>query len=318
MKADDKPVVGGTLIGERIPKLDAPDKASGKTRYLHDLDAAGTLHAKILRSTQVHARIVSIDTSAAKALPGVHAVITAADVPWQRPIGVGKDHLPLKTDVVRSLRDEVAAVAADTEEIAEQARRLIKVTYEPLPVLSNTAAACAPGAPPLHAGRPGNVAMTFDYAQGDVARGEAASDVVIEDVFWLHYVTHCCMGVSGVIAEFDPSGNLLLHSNTQVPFLHKREFAELLGIDPGRIRIIQPPIGGAFGSKLDIYPFEPICIFLAKATKRTVKLVFTREEEFIASPTRQPVILTLRSGVKKDGTLTFRTVETLHDNGAYT
>jgi xanthine dehydrogenase molybdenum-binding subunit len=328
-----------TLIGKRIPKMDAPDKASGKTRYIQDLEMPGALHGKILRSTQVHARILSIDTSAAKALPGVHAVITAADVPWQRPIGVGKDHLPLKTDRVRSLRDEIAAVAADSEAIAEAALKLIKVVYEPLPVIATTREALAPGAPLIHpeprgagsgeslktagtavafAGKPDNVAMTFDYAQGDLAQGEAESDVVIEDVFRLHYVTHCCMGVSGVIAEFDPGNNLLLYSNTQVPFLHKREFAELLGIDPGRIRIIQPPIGGGFGSKLDIYPFEPIAIFLAKITKRPVKLVFTREEEFIASPTRQPVLLKLRSGCRKDGTLTFREVETVHDNGAYT
>ena len=327
-----------TLIGKRIPKLDAPDKASGKTRYIQDLEMPGALHAKILRSTQVHAKIVSIDTAAAKALPGVHAVITAADVPWQRPIGVAKDHLPLKTDRVRSLRDEIAAVAADTEEIAEAALKLIKVDYSPLPVVTSAAEALKPGAPLIHpephgtdggpalkpgtpvafAGKPTNVAMTFDYAQGDVAKGEAESDVVIEDVFRLHYVTHCCMGVSGVIAEFDPGGNLLLHSNTQVPFLHKREFAELLGIDPARIRIVQPPIGGGFGSKLDIYPFEPIAIFLAKITRRPVKLVFTREEEFIASPTRQPVLMKLRSGCRKDGTLTFRTVETVHDNGAYT
>jgi xanthine dehydrogenase molybdenum-binding subunit len=212
----------------------------------------------------------------------------------------------------------VAAVAADTEEIAEEALKLIRVRYEPLPVLASTDDALASGAPQLHEGHANNVAMTFDYAQGDVAQGEAESDVVMEDVFRLHYVTHCCMGVSGVIAEFDPSGNLLLYSNTQVPFLHKREFAEMLGIDPARIRIIQPPIGGGFGSKLDIYPFEPIAIFLAKITGRPVKLIFTREEEFVASPTRQPVLLKLRSGCRKDGTLTFRTVETIHDNGAYT
>ena len=307
-----------TLIGKRIPKLDAPDKASGKTRYIHDLEMPGALHAKILRSSEVHARILSIDASAAKRLPGVHAVITAADVPWQRPIGVAKDHLPLKTDRVRSLRDEVAAVAADSEEIAEAALALIKVRYEPLPLLASTDDALAPGAPLLHEGRERNIAMTFDYAQGDVAQGEAESDVVVEDVFRLHYVTHCCLGVSGVIAEFDPGGGLLLYSNTQVPFLHKREFAEMLGIDPARIRIIQPPIGGGFGSKLDIYPFEPIAIFLAKITGRPVKLVFTREEEFLASPTRQPVLLKLRSGCRKDGTLSFRTVETVHDNGAYT
>jgi xanthine dehydrogenase molybdenum-binding subunit len=324
-----------TLIGKRIAKLDAPEKASGKTRYVHDIDLPGQLHAKILRSGQVHARIVSIDTSAAKALPGVHAVITAADVPWQRPIGVSKDHPPLKSDRVRSPRDEIAAVAADSVEIAEAALKLIKVEYEKLPIVTTPEDALKPGAPLLHGeelawtspeGRRvvlhpaslDNVAMTFDYEQGDVAKGEAESDVVVEDVFWLHYVTHCCMGVSGVIAEFTANQNLVLYSNTQVPFLHKREFAEMLNIDPGRIRVIQPPIGGGFGSKLDIYPFEPIAIFLAKITGHPVKLVFTREEEFMASPTRQPVLLKMRSGCKKDGTLTFRTVDTLHDNGAYT
>ena len=327
-----KPVSSGSLIGQRIPKMDAPEKASGKTRYVHDIELPGQLHAAILRSARVHARILRIDTAAARALPGVHCVLTAADVPDQRPIGVAKDHLPLKTDRVRSERDEIAAVAADSVAIALQALRLIEVEYEDLPVVADAEAALAPGAPLVHppiegaavgapvglAGRSDNVAMRFDYGHGDVSRGEAESDVVIEDCFELHYVTHCCLGVSGVIAEFDAKGNLLLYSNTQVPFLHKREFAEILGLDPGRIRIIQPPIGGGFGSKLDIYPYEVICVWLARATGRPVKLVFSREEEFLASPTRQPVRLTLRSGCKRDGTLTFRSVHTLHDNGAYT
>jgi CO/xanthine dehydrogenase Mo-binding subunit len=103
-------------------------------------------------------------------------------------------------------------------------------------------------------GKPDNIAMTFDYAAGRRGGGRGASRRGVEDTFHLHYVTHCCMGVSGIIAEFDASGNLLLYSNTQVPFLHKREFAEILNMDPARIRIIQPPIGGGFGSKLDIYP----------------------------------------------------------------
>ncbi|MBK7059727.1 MAG: molybdopterin-dependent oxidoreductase [Rubrivivax sp.] len=333
------PAASGSLIGQRIPKMDAPDKASGRTRYIHDIDLPGQLHAAILRSSRVHARILRIDTTAARALPGVHAVLTAADVPDQQPIGVAKDHLPLKRDRVRSVRDEIAAVAAETEAIARQALTLIEVEYEDLPVLADARDALAPGAPLIHpephgadpakpglkpgmpiafAGKPDNIAMRFDYTHGDVAQGEAESDVVVEDSFSLHYVTHCCMGVSGVIAEFDARGNLLLYSNTQVPFLHKREFAEIFRMDPGRIRIIQPPIGGGFGSKLDIYPFEIISVYLARATGRPVKLLFNREEEFLASPTRQPVLLTLRSGCKRDGTLTFRSVRTLHDNGAYT
>lgn len=313
-----EPIVLESLIGKRIVKMDAPEKVEGKTRYIHDINLSGQLHAKILRSARVHAIIKSIDVSAARALPGVHAVITAADVPDQRPIGVAKDHMPLKTDRVRSQRDEIAAVAAETEEIAEQALKLIKVEYEDLPVLADPEDAVRPDAPAIHADKPDNVAMRFDYQHGDLGQGEAESDVVVEDTFKLHYVTHCCMGVSGMIAEFDASGNLLMYSNTQVPFLHKREFADYLHMDPSRVRIIQPPIGGGFGSKLDIYPFEMICVFLARLTKRPVKLVFTREEEFLASPTRQPVLLTLRSGCKKDGTLTFRQVHTLHDNGAYT
>ncbi len=321
-----------SLIGQRIPKMDAPEKASGRTRYIDDITLPGQLYAAILRSGRVHARILRIDVSRARALPGVHAVITAADVPDQRPIGVAKDHLPLKTDRVRSVRDEIAAVAAESDAIAHAALALIEVEYEDLPVVTDAQAALEPGAPLIHppiagaaanapvglAGKSDNIAMRFDYGHGDLAQGEADSDVIVEDSFALHYVTHCCMGVSGVIAEFDARGNLLLYSNTQVPFLHKREFAEILGMEPGRIRIIQPPIGGGFGSKLDIYPFEIICAWLARATGRPVKLVFSREEEFLASPTRQPVRLTLRSGCTRDGTLTFRSVHTLHDNGAYT
>ena len=332
MTADRFEPAPASLIGQRIRKMDAPEKSSGKTRYVHDIALSGQLHAAILRSGRVHARILRIDTSAARALPGVHAVLTAADVPDQRPIGVARDHLPLKRDRVRSPRDEIAAVAADSEDIARQALALIEVDYEDLPPLTDASAALAPGAPQIHppipgapagapvgmAGRADNVAMRFDYGHGDLAQGEAESSVVVEDSFSLHYVTHCCMGVSGVIAEFDGKGSLLLYSNTQVPFLHKREFAEILGMDPGRIRIIQPPIGGGFGSKLDIYPFEVICVYLARATGRPVKLVFNREEEFLASPTRQPVLLTLRSGCTSDGSLTFRSVHTLHDNGAYT
>jgi xanthine dehydrogenase molybdenum-binding subunit len=325
------------LIGQRITKLDAPGKVEGQVRYIHDINLPGQLHAKILRSTRVHALIKRIDVSAARALPGVHLVITAADVPEQRPIGVARDHLPLKTDRVRSLRDEVAAVAAESEEVALAALKLIEVEYQDLPVLADPRRSLEPGAPLIHpeptgearervakdapvafAGKKDNVALRFDYAHGDVAQGEAESDVVIEGTFSSHRVTHCCMGVSGVIAEFDPSGGLVLYSNTQVPFLHKRDFAEYLGLDPSRVRIIQPPIGGGFGSKLDIYPFEVICAHLARLTRRPVKLVFSREEEFLASPTRQPALLTVRAGCKKDGTLTFRKVDTLLDNGAYT
>ncbi len=307
-----------SLIGQRIPKQDAPEKVNGRARYVHDINLPGQLVGKILRSGRLHARILAIDVAAARALPGVHAVITAADVPTQT-IGVTRDNPPLKGDKVRCERDEIAAVAAETEELADAALALIKVEYEDLPLLLDAAVAREAEAPLIHDDKPGNIALQFDYEHGDVVKGEAESDVVIEDRFGLHYVTHACMGVSGVIADFDDiTGNLTLYSNTQVPFLHKREFAEVLELDPNRIRIIQPTIGGGFGSKLDIYPFEPICVYLARAAGRPVKLVFSRAEEFLASPTRQPARVLLRSGCRNDGRLTFRKVDMLLDNGGYT
>lgn len=306
-----------TLIGKRIPKLDAPPKATGETRYIHDIKLPLMLEAKILRADRLHAKILHIDTRAAKALPGVHAVITADDTPMV-PFGHGKDNLPLKKDKVRCQGDEIAAVAAETLEIAEQALRLIKVEYEDLPAVYSPQEALQDGAPIIHAHQPTNIPFVYNYDNGDVRQGEIDSDHVIEDRYSLHFVTHCCMGVSGVIATFDITGDLTVYSQTQVPFLYKKEIAPVIGVPPEKIRVIQPAIGGGFGSKLDIYPFEPIGILLAKMAKRPVRLLFDREEEFLVSPTRQPVELTLRSGVKQDGTLTFREMKTLHDNGGYT
>ena len=306
-----------TLIGKRIAKLDASQKTTGEVRYLQDYTLPGMLHGRILRSDRVHARIVNIDTSEARALPGVHAVITAADTPGV-PLGLFRDNPPLKADKVRRHKDEIAAVAAETEGIAEAAVRAIKVEYEDLPGVFSPDDALKKGAPVIHDEHPDNILTTFDYGHGDITLGEAESDIVIENTFKLHFVTHCCLGVSGVIANFDARGYLTLYSPTQVPFLYKKDIAAVIDVPPEKIRVVQPPTGGGFGSKLDVYPFEPICVFLALATRRPVRLLFTREEEFAASPTRQPVEFFLRSGVRKDGTLTFREARTLHDNGGYT
>jgi CO/xanthine dehydrogenase Mo-binding subunit len=306
-----------TLIGKPVPKPDAPDKAIGRTQYINDMVLPGMLHGKILRTDRPHARIVSIDISAAERLAGVHAVITAADTPAMG-IGVVKDDPPLKGDKVRCIRDEIAAVAAETEDIALAALALIKVVYEDLPAVFDPIEALAEGAVQIHDDKPGNRGLAYQFDHGDIAAGEEESDIILEDRFHLPYVTHCCMGPSCVIADFDATGKLTLYSQTQYPYNFKMDIAPALGIHPGDIRVIQPPVGGAFGSKLDVYPFEPICVFLAQAARRPVKLTFTREEEFIASPTRQPVDITLRSGVRRDGTLTFREVNSILNNGGYT
>ena len=306
-----------SVIGTRVAKLDAPDKVTGRTRFVNDMVLPRMLYAKILRTDRVHARIKRIDTARAQALPGVVAVITAADMP-KLGIGVLKDNPPLKSDKVRTIRDELAAVAAESEAICDAALRVIDVEYEDLPAVFECADALAPGAPVIHDKRPDNVAMVHEFAHGDVEAAALASDFVVEGEYNVHYVTHCNMGVSCALADIDVDGRVTLYSQTQYPFIMKMDIAPALDVHPGDIRIIQPPVGGAFGSKLDVYPYEPICVALARKTRRPVKLIFSRKEEFIASPTRQPVEFKIRAGMTKDGILTFRDIDTLLNNGGYT
>ncbi len=306
-----------SLIGKRVPKLDAPDKATGKTRYLDDIKLPRMLYGKILFADRPHARIVKIDTSAAKVMKGVRAVITADDVELVT-FGFGSDNTALKKGKVTCIRDEIAAVAADTSEIATEAIKRIAVTYEDLPVIGSIEESLADGAPVIHEHIADNVPFRFDYAHGDVDQGILESDVIVEDTYHVQRQAHCCLGTSGIIADFGSDGRLTLHSLTQVPFSYKHDLSKIIRIPPERIRVIQPPIGGGFGSKLDVHPFEPICVFLARATSRPVRMTFSREEEFLATPTRQPMVIKLKSGAKKDGTFTFRDVLMTLDNGGHT
>lgn len=305
-----------SLIGQRVRKPDAPDKATGKTRYINDMVLPQMLIGKVLFADRAHARIVSIDTSAAEALPGVHAVLTGKDVAGLR-FGFVRDNAALK-DKVRCEHDEVAAVAAETEEIACRAIDLIQIVYEDLPGVFTPEDGAREGAPQIHDEFPGNRSLSYEFRHGDVAAAEAASDFIVDSVFRPHRVTHCCMGTSCAIADFDHNGKLTIWTQTQYPYNYKMDLAPALGMSPGDIRVIQPPVGGAFGSKLDVYPYEPIAALLAKKTGRPVKVTFSREEEFKASPTRQPAIIHMRTGCRRDGTLTFRAADVLLDNGAYT
>ncbi|MCF8473920.1 MAG: xanthine dehydrogenase family protein molybdopterin-binding subunit [Emcibacter sp.] len=305
-----------SLIGTRIKKPDAPAKAIGKTRYINDMVLPQMLYAKILHAGRPHAEIVSIDTSEAEKLAGVYAVITAKDVPDLK-LGFVKDNAPLKGKV-RCERDEVAAVAAESEAIAAAALKLIKVVYKDLPGVFSPEDGLKEGAPIIQERFPDNKSLRFEFKHGDLEQAEKDSDIILDDEFNVHYVTHCCMGTSCAIADFDHNGKLTIYSQTQYPYNYKMDLAPALGIDPGDIRVIQPPTGGSFGAKLDVYPFEPVAAILAQKTGRPVKILFDREEEFINSPTRQPAKMHVRTGCTKDGVLTFRSADVLMDNGAYT
>lgn len=310
------PIVKKTLIGQRVKKPDAPDKATGKTRYINDMVLPQMLIGKVLFAGRPHARIVRIDTSAAEKLPGVYAVLTGKDAAGLK-FGFVRDNVALK-DKVRCEHDEIAAVAAETEEIARRALELIEVEYEDMPAVFTPEAGAKEGAPQIHENFPGNKSLHFEFKHGDLAAAEAVSDFVVDNVFRPHHVTHCCMGTSCAIADFDHNGKLTIWTQTQYPYNYKMDLAPALGLNPGDIRVIQPPIGGAFGSKLDVYPYEPIAALLAKKTGRPVKVIYSRAEEFKAAPTRQAAIIHMRTGCTRDGVLTFRTADVLLDNGAYT
>ena len=311
---------GWRYIGKRIPKLDAYEKVKGQAIYIQDLELPGMLYGKILYSRYPHARIKHIDTSKAEKLPGVMAVITAYNTPEIR-FGFIKDNMALKRDKVRSTRDEIAAVAAIDPDIAEEALSLIEVDYEELPAVFDPFEAMEEGAPLIHEENGSNILkIKWRFSAGDIEEGKKRSKYMVKDRFETTWVTHCCMGTHGCIAQFDPSGNLTMYSPTQIPHLAQRDFTTALqqmGIK-GRVRVIQTKIGGAFGNKLDTYAYEYIAILLAWKTGRPVKIVFTREEEFFATSPRQPAVIDIAQGCDENGKLTFRDVKMILDNGAYT
>jgi CO/xanthine dehydrogenase Mo-binding subunit len=306
-----------SVIGRATPKKDGAEKVTGRTRFLHDLELPRMLHGRILRATLPHARIARIDTSRARALPGVVTVITGSDVE-QHPFGFVKDHLALKRGTVRCIRDEVAAVAAESPTIAEEALTLIDVQYEALPAVFSPAAALADGAPLVHEDLGTNVTtLRYQFTHGNVDRAFADAAAVVEGDYTLNFVTPACLGTMVAIADWDHEGRLTMWSTTQVPFLYQRDLAQALGVSGDRVRVLQPPVGGNFGRGLDLYPIDVIAALLARRTHRPVKIEFDRVEEFVACPTREPCTIRLRTAAAADGRLLARDAHVTIDNGAY-
>src|SRR5437667_6979235 len=306
------------VIGTTVPKRDGAEKVTGRTRYLHDLVLPRLAYGKILRARYPHARLVRVDGRRARALPGVLAVLTGDDVE-PRPFGFAKDQTALKRGKVRSVRDEVAAVAAETPEIAEAALALIDVEYAELPAVFDPHAALAPGAPLVHEELGGNAhPLRYQFSCGDVDRAFAQAAGVVEDSYRLTFVTQACLGTMVAIADWDLAGNLTMWTTTQVPFLYQRDLGEGLGIGGDRVRVLQPPNGGNFGRGLDLYPIDVLAALLARSCRRPVKVEFDRVEEFIACPGREPCTIRLRTAADGDGRLLARDAHVTIDNGAYT
>lgn len=319
------------VVGQPETKTDAIKLAKGNPAFTDDVDLTGTLIAKVLYSPHAHARIVSIDDDAARSLPGVHAVLHHGNVARVRYASGGQSYPnPLPYDQVsfdnkvRYVGDRVAAVAADTEEIAEAAIELIDVTYEVLPAVFDENDAIVDGAPVIH-DEPDmegahdashNIVHHLTAETGDVELGFAAADRIFEQTFRVHQVQPAPIEPHVAIAKWDSDERLVITSSTQVPFHVRRMVAPLLGIPVKQIRIIKPRIGGGFGVKQEML-IEDIVGHLTIATGRPVRLELTREEEFVSSRTRHPQTITYKTGVDAEGRLTGQEMRIVANTGAY-
>ena len=307
------------LVGRPLPKVDAATKVTGRALYADDIVLPRTLHCKILRSPHPHARILSIDTSGARRIPGVVAVITGADLPIKFGIlPVTQDERALEHEKVRYVGDPIAAVAALEEEIAAAACDAIAVEYEVLePVMTIDAALQKPKDEPIQDyGGPNNVHKFVALEFGDVDAGFGRAEVIREDVFFFQGNTHLPMEQHSAIATY-VDGKVTLWSSTQVVHYVHRALSKVLELPMHRIRVIGAAHGGGFGGKTDPFAHEIIVCKLAMMTGRPVKCTLTREEVFYAHRGRHPVLMWVRTGVTHDGRITAMHFRSALDGGAY-
>ena len=319
------------VVGRPEIKVDAVKLAKGKPAFTDDINLPGMLYAEMLTSPHAHARIRNIDTSKAKALQGVHAVLTYKDIPrviyasggqsWPNPKPWDQVSLDNK---VRFVGDRVAVVAAETPEIAREAIKLIEVDYEVLPHVLDPREASKPGAPVIHdepdaVGIPDasrNLVNVVDAAWGDVDKIFAECDRIFENTYYtpkqqhVHIEPHIC------ITYWDEDERLVVRTSTQVPFHARRMLSPLIGLPVKRIRVIKPRIGGGFGGKQEML-IEDLAAHLTLATNRPVRLEYSREHEFTSSRTRHPMFVTFKVGVMNDGTIRALDMSVISDTGAY-
>ncbi|MCG6908884.1 MAG: xanthine dehydrogenase family protein molybdopterin-binding subunit [Deltaproteobacteria bacterium] len=309
-------------IGKDVPRVDAREKATGTAVYTDDIKLPGMLHGKLLRSPLPHARITGIDVSRARRLPGVKCIITGEDTPkvtygnW-RLFPATQDEYPLAVGKVRFIGDEVAAVAAVDPDTAAEAVALIDVEYEELPAVFDVSESVGKNAPVIHAATPNNISVDRKIAYGDIEKGFAESDYVREDVFTVHAVSPAYLEPCSSLAQCDLDGRITLWTSTQTPYIVQCLLASTLGMRENDIRVIKPAVGGGFGGKMELRPWEFCAAFMAKLTGRPVKFTLTREEELTTGRRRHPMRLTSKVGFKKDGTLMAKDLHIYLDGGAY-
>ncbi|GLW01991.1 molybdopterin-dependent oxidoreductase [Streptomyces lavendulae] len=326
----------GQAVGKSLGAPAGPLVVTGTARYTFDVEVPGLLHMKLLRSPHPHARIVSIDTRDALEVPGVHTVLTHHDSPDRLYSSARHEHPtedPMDTrvldDVVRFVGQRVAAVVADSEQAAEEGCRRVVVTYEELPYVIDPEEAMLPGAPVLHPKGPesgifraeNNVCGEVHNTIGDMERGYAEADVVLEETFRTQRVQHASLETHGSVAYFEPKEDgegerITVRSSTQAPFLTRRALCALYDLGEDEVRVVAGRVGGGFGGKQEMLT-EDIVVLAALKLRRPVKLEFTRAEQFYGATTRHPFKITIKIGAKADGTLTALRIRVLSNTGAY-
>ncbi|MEM0121089.1 MAG: xanthine dehydrogenase family protein molybdopterin-binding subunit [Thermoprotei archaeon] len=305
-------------VGKPIPRLvDGYEKVSGRAEYIFDMELPGMLYGVILRSEVPHGFIRELDYSALLKHDFIKAVISGRDVKVGS-VGPLRDQPVLKYPKVRSMLDEVLVAAGTDQDKVVRALDEVRVSYEQLTPVFDAEEALKSGAPLIHEENGSNlVQANFDFSCGGVDKVFEDAPYVREDTYEVPRVAFAPMGTLGAISYLDQSGNLVLVSNTQEPFQLKRELAEALGINPQLVRVFQPYVGGNFGRGMDLYPFEVAACILTLKTRRPVKILYTRTDDFRYSPTRQPAKIRLKSAATRDGRLLARKAEVTLDAGAY-
>ena len=307
-----------SVVGRRVQRVEGFDKVTGTSQYIADIFLPGMLVGKVLRSPYPHARIRHIDTTRAEKLPGVRAVVTAEDTikkPWGAFFA---DQYILSVGKARYVGEEVAAVAAIDPDIAEEAIDLIDVDWEPLQGVFDAEEAMKDGAPLVHDDKPNNIAVHMDLERGNVAQAFGDSDVVVEDTFTSTPQWHCSIETIGSVAEYATSGKYTIYMNTQTLFNARYRIATALGVPETDVRIIQSAVGGGFGGKSCDDNNALVAAVLARKARKPVKLINTREEEFLAGcRPRVFMKINVKLGFKKDGRIRAKHIKVIADNGAY-
>ncbi|WP_371648982.1 MULTISPECIES: molybdopterin-dependent oxidoreductase [unclassified Streptomyces] len=336
VKHTERPCAG-KAVGKSLGAPAGPQVVTGTARYTFDVEVPGLLHLKLLRSPHPHARIASINTSAALQVPGVHAVLTHEDAPERLYSSARHEHptedpddTRVLDDTVRYVGQRVAAVVADSEQAAEEGCRRIEVTYEQLPHVTDPEEAMRPGAPVIHVGKSrevriarveNNVAGEVHGEIGDVAEGFAEAEVVYEETFRTQRVQHASLETHGCVAYFEPKEDgtgerLTVRSSTQTPFLTRRALCALYDLPEDEVRVVAGRVGGGFGGKQEMLT-EDIVTLAALKLRRPVKLEYTRAEQFYGATTRHPFTIGIKVGARADGTLTAIQMRVVSNTGAY-